>query len=287
MKIIRTIKEMNQIVKNHSNQTIGFVPTMGFLHEGHLSLAAKAKEENDVVVMSIFVNPLQFGPNEDFEKYPRNEKQDIQVAQEAGIDILFIPTVKEMYPDKLGIKMTIETGTDVLCGRSRPGHFDGVGTVLTKLFHIVQPTNAYFGLKDAQQFAITHHLVHQLNFPLQVIGLPTVRESDGLAKSSRNVNLSEQERYEAKYLFKSLQYAKQLIVDGLKNPDIIKTEVEKMLKEETDGIIDYVEILSFPKLGQVSTINEQIIIAIAVQFKQARLIDNILLHPDGTKINRL
>ncbi len=287
MKIIRTINEMTNKIKELSHETIGFVATMGFLHEGHLSLVRKAKEENDLVVMSIFVNPLQFGPNEDFEEYPRNEEQDTDIAEKAGIDVLFMPTVKEMYPEELAIKMTIEKGTDVLCGRSRPGHFDGVGTVLTKLFHIIEPNYAYFGLKDAQQFAIVHNLVRQLNFPLQVVGLPTIREADGLAKSSRNVNLSDRERAEAKQLYKSLQYAQKLLVDGIKNPDIIKAEVQKMLQKETNGIIDYIEILSFPNLGQISTIKEQIIIAVAVQFEQARLIDNILLQADGTKIDRL
>src|SRR5690625_159150 len=287
MKIIRTINEMTDKVKEHSDETNDYVATMGFLHEGHLSLVRKAKEENDLVVMSIFVNPLQFGPSEDFEEYPRNEEQDTDIAEKAGIDVLFMPTVKEMYPEELAIKMTIEKGTDVLCGRPRPGHFDGVGTVLTKLFHIIEPNYAYFGLKDAQQFAIVHNLVRQLNFPLQVVGLPTVREADGLAKSSRNVNLSDRERAEAKQLYKSLQYAQKLLVDGIENPDIIKTEVQKMLQKETNGIIDYIEILSFPNLGQVATIKEQIIIAVAVQFEQARLIDNILLQADGTKINRL
>src|SRR5690625_112577 len=287
MKIIRTIKEMKEQVKKHKNQTIGFVPTMGFLHEGHLSLAKKAKKENDLVVMSIFVNPLQFGPNEDFDAYPRDEQKDQVTAEEHGVDILFIPSVTEMYPKKMGIKLIVEQGTDVLCGRSRPGHFDGVGTVLTKLFHIVQPTNAYFGLKDAQQFAVVHRLVEQLNFPLQLVGLPTIREADGLAKSSRNVYLSPNERQEATALYQSLQYAQNRIVDGMKNPDIIITEVKKLLREKTSGTIDYVELLSYPTLSEVTTINEQIIIAVAVQFNQARLIDNILLLPDGTRIDRL
>ena len=287
MKIIRTIKEMKEQVKEHKNQTIGFVPTMGFLHEGHLSLAKKAKKENDLVVMSIFVNPLQFGPNEDFDEYPRDEQKDQVTAEEHGVDILFIPSVTEMYPKKMGIKLIVEQGTDVLCGRSRPGHFDGVGTVLTKLFHIVQPTNAYFGLKDAQQFAVVHRLIEQLNFPLQLVGLPTIREADGLAKSSRNVYLSPNERQEATALYQSLQYAQNRIVDGMKNPDIIITEVKKLLHEKTSGTIDYVELLSYPTLSKVTTINEQIIIAVAVQFNQARLIDNILLLPDGTRIDRL
>ena len=287
MKIIRTINEMKAYNKENQGKTVGLVPTMGFLHEGHLSLAEEARKENDIVVMSIFVNPLQFGPNEDFDAYPRDEEKDIETAKAKGVDVLFIPAVKEMYPKELGIKLIVEEGTNVLCGRSRPGHFDGVGTVLTKLFHIIQPTKSYFGLKDAQQFAIVHHLVEQLNFPLRVIGLPTVRETDGLAKSSRNVNLSPKERQEATVLYKSLQYAKNLIVDGMKNSDIIKKEVKKIVENESNGKIDYIEVLNYPNLESIEMISEQVIIAVAVQFSQARLIDNIILRPDGQLVERL
>ena len=287
MKIIRTINEMKSYHKMNQEKDIGLVPTMGYLHEGHLSLADKAKKENDLVVMSIFVNPLQFGPNEDYDAYPRDEEKDIMTAKKRGIDVLFIPTVNEMYPKQLGIKLIVEQGTDVLCGRTRPGHFDGVGTVLTKLFHIIQPKKAYFGLKDAQQFAIVHHLVEQLNFPLQVVGLPTVREADGLAKSSRNVNLSSVERQEATVLYKSLQHARNLIVDDVKNPAMIKTEVKKIVENESSGKIDYIEILNYPDLKTIDTISEQVIIAIAVQFNQARLIDNIILSSTGEIIERL
>src|SRR5690625_2644043 len=205
MKIIRTINEMKTQLNKVKDKSVGFVPTMGYLHEGHLSLVKEAREENDIVVMSIFVNPLQFGPNEDFERYPRDEERDARVAEEAGVDLLFIPDVEEMYPETMGIKMTIDKGTNVLCGRSRPGHFDGVITVLTKLFHLVQPTNAYFGLKDAQQFAVVNTLINELNFPITLVGLPTVREANGLAKSSRNVYLSSKEREEATSLYKSLK----------------------------------------------------------------------------------
>src|SRR5699024_7777346 len=287
MKIIRTINEMKAYNKENQGKTVGLVPTMGFLHEGHLSLAEEARKENDIVVMSIFVNPLQFGPNEDFDAYPRDEEKDIETAKAKGVDVLFIPAVKEMYPKELGIKLIVEEGTNVLCGRSRPGHFDGVGTVLTKLFHIIQPTKSYFGLKDAQQFAIVHHLVEQLNFPLRVIGLPTVRETDGLAKSSRNVNLSPKERQEATVLYKSLQYAKNLIVDGMKNSDIIKKEDKKIVENESNGKIDYIEVLNYPNLESIEMISEQVIIAVAVQFSQARLIDNIILRPDGRLVERL
>src|SRR5690625_2847545 len=194
MKIIRSVQTMEKEIAEQTDKTIGFVPTMGYLHEGHLALVEAAREENQLVVMSIFVNPLQFGPNEDFERYPRDEERDAKLAKETGVDLLFVPTVDTMYPEEVNIQVKVSKGTDVLCGRSRPGHFDGVATVLAKFFHIVEPTKTYFGLKDAQQFSVVHSLISQLNFPIQLVGLPTVREEDGLAKSSRNVYLSEKER---------------------------------------------------------------------------------------------
>src|SRR5690625_201396 len=194
MEIIRSIQIMQKISRKHRYQNIGFVPTMGYLHEGHLSLVRQAKEENDILIMSIFVNPLQFGPNEDFDRYPRDEVRDIELAKKVGVDYLFLPDVDEMYPNELAIEMKIKDRVDVLCGASRPGHFDGVITVLTKLFHIVQPTHAYFGLKDAQQIAVVDTLINDLNFPITLIGVKTKREKDGLALSSRNVYLSDMER---------------------------------------------------------------------------------------------
>src|SRR5690625_3363227 len=166
MKIIRSVQTMVKEIAALNSKTIGFVPTMGYLHDGHLSLVKEARKENDIVVLSIFINPLQFGPNEDFDRYPRNEIKDTKVAKETGVDIIFIPTVDEIYPEKMGITMNLINGTDVLCGRTRPGHFDGVITVLTKLFHIIEPTSAYFGLKDAQQFAVVNTLISHLNFPI-------------------------------------------------------------------------------------------------------------------------
>lgn len=287
MKIIRSVQTMTKEIANINKKKIGFVPTMGFLHDGHLSLVKEAKLENDIVVMSIFVNPLQFGPNEDFEQYPRDEQQDAKVAEQHGVDILFLPTVNDMYPDEMSVKMTIHHGTDVLCGRSRPGHFDGVITVLTKLFHIVQPKNAYFGLKDAQQFAIVNTLVTQLNFPIQLVGLPTIREKDGLAMSSRNVYLSEKERKEASSINSGLKLGQKLIVDGIKNPATIIKEVKKFISTNTSGKIDYIEILSFPNLDNITTINQQLILAVAVKFNNARLIDNIILNQDGSHIRRI
>lgn len=287
MKLIRTVQTIREQIKRIRDKKIGFVPTMGYLHDGHLSLVEQAKKENDLVVMSIFVNPLQFGPNEDFERYPRNEQKDAKVAKEKGVDILFMPSVEEMYPEDMSIQMTITNGTDVLCGSSRPGHFDGVATVLTKLFHLIQPTNAYFGLKDAQQFAIVNTLVSEMNFPLSLIGLPTVRETDGLAKSSRNVYLTDDERKEAVALYASLQHAQKLIVDGLNNPATIIMEVKKVIKNRTKARIDYVDILSYPNLQKINVMNGQVIIAIAVQFTHARLIDNIILSANGERVDRL
>lgn len=287
MKIIRSVQTLMQEIKKLKTKAIGFVPTMGFLHEGHLSLVKEAVRENELVVMSIFVNPLQFGPDEDFERYPRDEQQDAEAAKNAGVDILFIPTVDEMYPEEMSIKMSVHKGTSVLCGRSRPGHFDGVITVLTKLFHMIQPTKAYFGLKDAQQYAIVNTLIDQLNFPVELIGLATVREDDGLAKSSRNVYLSNDERREAKALYSSLKLGQEMIMEGINNCDKIINEVRNHINSATSGTIDYIELLTFPGLKQISTVNEQVILAVAVNFAKARLIDNIILHPNGTEINHI
>ena len=216
MEVIYTIDELTNKINQHQHQTIGFVPTMGYLHEGHISLAETARKEMDITVMSIFVNPLQFGPDEDFDRYPRDEKADRLKAEKAGIDILFIPFVQEMYPQEMTIQMSITRGAEVLCGKTRLGHFDGVATVLTKLFHLIRPDKAYFGLKDAQQFAIVHNLIKEFNFQTVLVGLPTVRETDGLAKSSRNVYLTEIERKEAVKLYQSLKAGQQLIIGGEK-----------------------------------------------------------------------
>lgn len=283
VEIIREVNEMHNriMMLKQKQKKIGFVPTMGFFHDGHLQLMKKAKEENDIVVASVFVNPLQFGPNEDFDRYPRNEADDISKAEHVGVDLLFIPTVNEMYPQKMKITMTINDRIDVLCGKARPGHFDGVITVVTKLFHIIQPNQVYFGMKDAQQVAVVDALIHDLNFPITLIGLPTVREEDGLAKSSRNVNLSSRERNEASWLYKALKHGHHLVVDGEYNPAIIIKEINNIISDNTEGVIDYLEVLSYPELKPVSHMKQQVIIAIAVQFERARLIDNLLLSDDG------
>lgn len=287
MEIIRTVQSLSNKTKGISIQKkqIGFVPTMGFLHEGHLSLMKEARKENDVLIASIFVNPLQFGENEDFEQYPRNEKEDEKRAKEAGVDILFIPDKAEMYPGEMQISMHVTDRTDVLCGRSRPGHFDGVITVLTKLFHISNPDKVYFGMKDAQQVAVVDMLIRNLNFPVQLIGLPTIREANGLAKSSRNVNLTQTEREEAAWIYASLKKGQQLVIDGEKNPAMIKKEVFDSINNHTNAVIDYVELLSYPELKPLKEVQGRVILAAAVYFNKARLIDNLLFDDNGKLIH--
>ncbi|MCU9613686.1 pantoate--beta-alanine ligase [Caldibacillus lycopersici] len=280
MRIITTIKEMKAISREaiHTGKSIGFVPTMGYLHDGHLTLANKAKQENDIVIMSIFVNPLQFGPNEDFASYPRDRKRDEQLAESVGVDYVFYPTVEEMYPRSMEIEIKVKSRVNVLCGRNRIGHFDGVATVLIKLFSIVQPTNAYFGLKDAQQVAVVDGLIADLNLPVQLNAVETVREEDGLAKSSRNVYLTEVERGQAKELYQSLLYGKKLIEQGERNPDAVISKMKDYLIERINGSIEYIELYSYPELATINECHGKIIIALAVKFSQARLIDNIILY---------
>ncbi|WP_347549877.1 pantoate--beta-alanine ligase [Pseudalkalibacillus hwajinpoensis] len=277
MRIITTIKEMQHEAKTmiREGKTIGFVPTMGYLHEGHMSLVQKAREKNDCVIMSVFVNPLQFGPDEDFDRYPRDLKRDELLARKAGVDVLFYPHVDEMYPKELTTMLTVNKRVDTLCGESRPGHFDGVATVVMKLFQIVLPDKAYFGMKDAQQVAVIKGLVDDYNLPVEIIPCPIIREEDGLAKSSRNVYLTPSEREESTLLSQSLNAARKVIRDGERDPGLIIELVQSYLKQ-TSGTIDYVEVLSYPELQPVNRINEEVIIAVAVQFSAARLIDNTM-----------
>lgn len=280
MKSVITRVEMNQIVKKHkqNSQSIGFVPTMGYLHEGHLSLVEKAKLDNEIVIMSIFVNPLQFGPNEDFETYPRDIERDQSLAKEAGVDYLFVPSVHEIYPTEMGNQLSVLKRTNALCGKSREGHFDGVATVLSKLFHITQPDRAYFGMKDAQQVAVVDSLIEDFFFPIELVPVETVRERDGLAKSSRNVYLNTSERKEASHLYQSLLLAKEEILSGERSIETIVLNMRKYIKAYTSGDIDYIEILSYPTLNTLTTIEGKIIIALAVKFSKARLIDNIIME---------
>jgi len=216
MRQITDISQLKEAIRQYQSEgkSVGFVPTMGFLHEGHLTLADKARQENDAVVMSIFVNPAQFGPNEDFEAYPRNIERDAALAENAGVDILFTPDAHDMYPGEKNVTIHVERRTDVLCGRSREGHFDGVAIVLTKLFNLVQPTRAYFGLKDAQQVAVVDGLISDFFMNIELVAVDTVREEDGLAKSSRNVYLTAEERKEAPKLYQALQTSAELIRAG-------------------------------------------------------------------------
>lgn len=277
---IKAIKSWIRVQKSNG-MTIGFVPTMGFLHEGHLSLVKKAKEENDIVILSIFVNPLQFGVGEDFEFYPKDEERDLNLAGEVGVDAVFIPSIREMYSNKMSATFKVHEGAEVLCGASRPGHFDGVATVVMKLFGIVTPDKAYFGLKDAQQVAVIERIVKDYHLDIAIRRGPTVRETDGLAKSSRNVNLTSAERREAPAIYKTLEYLRgQMLSGALTNA----REVEKILmKELTDKLtatIDYAEVRAFPTLTKLDKMQGEIIVAVAVKYSKVRLIDNIIFTID-------
>ncbi|WP_100333506.1 pantoate--beta-alanine ligase [Bacillus alkalisoli] len=276
MKIINHIKELQEQCQNFKKEgkTIGFVPTMGFLHEGHLQLLQQARKENDIVILSIFVNPLQFGPNEDFDAYPRDMERDENLAKEQHVDYLFYPTKEEMYPKERTTKLLVEKRTDVLCGKYRPGHFDGVVTVVLKLFNIVMADRAYFGMKDAQQVAVIEGLVEDFNVPVEIVRVTTVREEDGLAKSSRNVYLSEKERLEAPIIYKTLQEGKELVLNGNSTQNV-KQFIKEKIEKETSGALEYIEVLSYPELQDVNN-NSTAIMAIAVKFSNARLIDNIV-----------
>lgn len=278
MKTITTIAELQQVIRAEKidGKTIGYVPTMGFLHEGHVSLMKHARQENEIVVLSIFVNPLQFGPNEDYETYPRDFDRDEKIANNAGVDYIFYPQVTEMYGAKPSVTVRVESRTDCLCGKKRPGHFDGVATVLTKFFNIIQPTKAYFGLKDAQQVAVVAGLIEDFNFPVELVPVDIIREEDGLAKSSRNVFLNEIERQEAKELYQSLLKAQRAVEAGERDPQAIIRIVSDHIQSHTAGVIDYVEVYQYPALQPIDILSGQIIVAIAVKFTQARLIDNLV-----------
>ncbi|MFB5087330.1 pantoate--beta-alanine ligase [Psychrobacillus sp. PGGUH221] len=277
MKTVQTINELQEFLNSNKGKTIGLVPTMGYLHEGHLALLNKARQENDIVVSSIFVNPAQFGPNEDLDRYPRDIEHDTELAIGAGVDALFVPSVLEMYPFESGISIHAGELSTKLCGESRPGHFDGVLKVITKLFHLVEPTNAYFGQKDAQQLAIIDTFVQAYNFPVQIVRVPTIREADGLAKSSRNVFLSEKERVEAIHLYKALSIATDTWMET-KNIQDALAKGKAHIEQNTSGRIDYFQALSYPNLGTDLNNVEQVLFATAVFFENARLIDNIIVE---------
>jgi len=272
MKVITTIQELQKELASYyvANQTIGLVPTMGYLHEGHQTLAKAAVAENDVVVMSDFVNPTQFGPNEDYEAYPRDLERDARIADEVGVAILFAPSVEEMYPYQGGVTFEAGPASKILCGASRPGHFNGVLQIVTKLFQIVRPTNAYFGQKDAQQLALIEMLVRDYNMPVTIRPIAIVREEDGLAKSSRNVFLSETERQLAPNLYETLQVLQRNIASFNQKKAI------EQIEAATKGRVDYIELLSYPDLQPVTSEDTQVILAAALYYENVRLIDNII-----------
>lgn len=280
MIICKRISEVREILKGQREKgsRISLVPTMGYLHRGHLTLVEEAKRDGAFVVMTIFVNPLQFGPKEDFSSYPRDLERDAKLAEEAGVDILLNPEVEEMYPSKNLTHVEVGELGDSLCGASRPGHFRGVTTVVSKLFHIVQPDRAYFGQKDFQQYLIIRRMVRDLNFPIEIIAVPIVREEDGLALSSRNVYLSPEQRTEALVLNRSLQAAEEWIRDGERRAEVIEERIKEKIRSESSGEIDYVEIRSAETLGKAIDINELVVIALAVRFGATRLIDNKIVE---------
>jgi len=289
MRVVRTVEQLREAIeymRGGGHGPIGFVPTMGFLHEGHASLLRRAGEMCGTVVMSIFVNPLQFGPNEDFEAYPRDEQRDLELAEREGADIVFIPSVEVMYPTPIRTKVSVSSLTTQLCGASRPGHFDGVTTVVSKLFNMVQPDYAFFGLKDAQQVAVLRQMVADLNMNVSIVACPIVRENDGLALSSRNVYLSEEERRQALVLSRSLKEAREAVEEGKANTiGEIKQLLESVISSSSLANIDYVEILTFPGLEALDSSSSlqaaqgEIIMALAVRFGKTRLIDNVVFTP--------
>lgn len=280
MIIIKTIKEIKTIINDHKKQgkTIGFVPTMGFLHEGHLSLIRTAKKENDFVVVSIFVNPTQFGVGEDFEAYPRDLDSDSKLSESAGADVIFCPSISEMYPESYQTFVEVTEITNNLCGKSRPTHFRGVTTVVNKLFNIVEPNSAYFGQKDAQQVAVIQKMVNDLNMNIEVIPCPIIREADGLAMSSRNTYLNPEQRNAALILSKSLFKAKDMINKGCIDAAQVKETIMNMINNEPLAAIDYIEIVNALSLNDITTLKGKVLLALAVKIGRTRLIDNIVVE---------
>lgn len=286
MKTIDNIQKMSMLVRiwKKESKTIGFVPTMGALHNGHLSLVKAAKQHTDVVVVSIFVNPKQFVVGEDFDRYPRDLKRDEELARGSGTEILFCPSIEDMYPKGYATYVDVERLGQALCGSSRPGHFKGVATVVAKLFGIVKPDIAYFGQKDAQQAIIIRKMVEDLNMGVDVKVLPTVREKDGLAMSSRNTYLSENERKEAIVLYDSLRKADSMIDQGERSAKKILKAMEETMREKPGVKVDYISIIDTRELKPVDTISAETLIAVAAYVGKTRLIDNIIAMPHSDHV---
>lgn len=277
MLIAKSIAEMKAArMKNPSS--VGFVPTMGYLHNGHLALVKQARAENSAVVVSIFVNPTQFGPTEDFKTYPRDTERDLAMLQKEKTDIVFMPSPEEMYPERFSSWIDVEKITDRLEGSYRPGHFRGVATVVAKLFNIVEPTRAYFGQKDAQQVLVIQKMVKDLNMNLAIVVSPTVREGDGLAMSSRNIYLNPQERQAATVLFKALTLAQSLWKKGERDAETVRRQMTSLISEEPLAKIEYVSIADAQTLEELPEIDRLALVSLAVKIGKTRLIDNILLE---------
>lgn len=279
MKLIKTVAEMAELGRlwRSENKTVGIVPTMGYLHDGHLTLAKEAVANNEITVMTIFVNPIQFGPNEDLDTYPRDLEGDMKKAESVGVDYVFAPQPRDMYPEGFVSSINMTGVTETLCGESRPGHFQGVCVVITKLFNLIQPSNAYFGQKDGQQLAVLKQLARDFNMPVKIWGVPIVREADGLAKSSRNVYLDEECRKQALVLSQSLQVAKRLYDEGERDCGLIKAAVRAHIETAPLAEIEYIEIVDALTMQPVLQLGRPVMLAMAVRFKTTRLIDNILL----------
>ena len=276
MKVFDKISDIKQEIKKLKQQgkSVGFVPTMSFLHEGHISLVKKSKAENDITVVSIFVNPTQFGAGEDFETYPKNMGKDSALLTEAGVDFLFTPTAAEMYPQGFATSVSVSGITEVLCGKSRHGHFDGVAQVVTKLLNIANPDRAYFGMKDYQQLMVIKRMVADMNMNVEIIGAPIVREADGLAKSSRNVYLQGEERKSALCLSRSFALVYEALEGGETNVSEIKNLITNFINDHSHTKIDYIEFVHPETLEPVEKLNEDFLLALAVYVGKARLIDN-------------
>lgn len=280
MRTVKTILSLRRIIQKAKTKkkTIGFVPTMGALHEGHLSLIRKSKKENDLTVLSIFVNPAQFGPKEDFKNYPRETGKDILLAKKENVDILFCPSVDEIYPRGYLTYIEVEKISGALCGKYRPGHFKGAATVVGKFLNIVDPDVLYLGQKDAQQAAVLKKMVEDINFPVTIKVCPTVREADGLALSSRNSYLTEEERKEAPVLYRSLVEIKKRVAEGECNSKNIISFIREKIEENSSGKVQYIECVQAESFKPVEKLEGKVLIALAVFFGQTRLIDNILVN---------
>lgn len=280
MQIVTTIQEVRTQIKEWKRQglTIGFVPTMGYLHEGHASLMKCAKKECDKVVASIFVNPMQFGANEDLDSYPRDLEADAKLCDSIGVDLIFHPEVEEMYTDAFCSFVDMNGLTKELCGKSRPIHFRGVCTVVNKLFNIVTPDKAFFGQKDAQQLAVIRRMVTDLNMDVEIVGCPIIREEDGLAKSSRNTYLNEQERKAALILSQTIRLGEQLVKEGMEDANQLVAAMKENLAKEPLARVDYVDAVSMDTIEKVDKIEGTVLVAMAVYIGKTRLIDNFIVE---------